>query len=279
MIWYLNGNFVDSKEAKIPVTDLGLNRGWAIFEYLRTYNKRPFMLEAHLNRFFSGCNNLYLPVKISKENLEEIIKDLINRNKVLIRAEIGVKIILTAGESKDGITPSGKSNLIIMVIPCAYYPSNLYEVGAALKTTERKRVFPEVKSVNYLSAMVSLKEANAEGFLDSLYLGDDGEVLESTRSNFFAFFGGTLVTAKNGVLPGITRKVVTEIAKGKYKVVEKVYRLADLKKADEAFITSSDKEIMPITKVDSFFIGKGKVGDRTKDLICQFKTFTVGRSQ
>jgi branched-subunit amino acid aminotransferase/4-amino-4-deoxychorismate lyase len=132
----------------------------------------------------------------------------------------------------------------------------------------------DVKSLDYLVAMVALQEARAKGFDDALLVGGRGEVFEATRSNFFAFFGNTLVTANEGILPGVTRGLVLTLARRFFRTKEKKFFLKDLKKAEEAFITSSDKEILPVVRVGKTVIGDGKVGWRTRQLMREFKLLT-----
>ena len=271
MVWYLNGKFVNSTGANIPVTDLGLCRGWALFEYLRTYGQKPFMIEQHFDRFYSSAQELYLVPPLNRKSLEKLIYKLLEQKK--FSTEMGVKILLTAGESADGLNPSRKPTFAVMVFPVSQFPQSFYRRGIKLYKTFLKRFFPQVKTVNYLSAMVALKEAKNLGFDDALFCSDGGEVLEATRSNFFYFHSNVLHTTAKGVLPGITRGLVIGLASKSFTVKEGPVNGADLRRADEAFITSSDKEIMPVVQVGDLKIGNGRVGAKTKFLMGEFKNF------
>lgn len=273
-IWYLNGKFLKAGETRVPISDLGLQRGWGVFDYCRTYNGKPSKLEDHLNRFYHSANATAIKIWISKKELKLIITKLLKVNGASGNNEVGVKMILTAGESFDGVTPSGKPTLCIMVIPLIKYPQKLYQIGASLTVCRENRSFPEVKTTNYLAAMIALKEAKKNGFDDILYIDANDEVLESSRSNFFAFFGDRMVTAKDGVLGGVTRKIVIELAKKHFIVEQRKLFFKELDNASEAFITSTEREIMPVVQVGKIRIGNGKVGLRTKQLMGIFKEAT-----
>ena len=240
-IWYLNGKFLAAGETVVPVSDLGLQRGWGVFDYCRTYNGKPFRLEDHLNRFYLSASAAALKVGERKPKLKGIILKLLIKNRQLFsKCEVGIKMILTAGASIDGVTPNGGPTLCIMAHPLIAYPEAIYQKGASLAVCRDGRTYPEVKTTNYFTAMVAIKNAKKKGFDDILYVGSGGEVLESSRSNFFAFFGDKLVTAKEGVLGGVTRKIVMEIAKEHFIVEQRELFFKEIAKASEAYITSSD---------------------------------------
>ncbi len=272
--WYLNGKFVPAEKAVLPVSDLGLQRGWGVFDYCRTYGGKPFRLEDHLDRFFMSASAVALKVPKTKRELIELTDRLLARNK--LKGEAGIKFLLTAGGSKDGVVPNGPATLAIIVFPMKKYSLLLYRKGASLAVCRQGRSYPEVKTLNYLAAMVALKEAKKNGFDDILYLGPHDEILESSRSNFFVFIGDNLVTPEEGILAGITRKIVCELAGNRYNVRARQLRLSEMRHASEAFITSSDKEIMPVVRIGKNRIGKGLVGERTKQLMVDYKELTNG---
>lgn len=276
-VWYLKGKFVKASKAKIGLNDLGLVRGWGVFEYLRTYGGQPFKLREHLERFSRSAEGARLKSPLGKGALAKMVAKLLrlNSREKLGRGnkELGVKIILTAGPSRDGVTPTGHPTLAVQIFPAKKYPERLYRQGISLLVYPSPRLLADVKSLDYLAPMMALSEARGKGFDDALLVGGRGEVFEATRSNFFAFFGDTLVTAKEGVLPGITRRLVLDLARRRFPTKEKRFFLKDLKRAEEAFITSSDKEIMPVVKVENLRIGSGRVGERTHWLMRWFKKY------
>jgi branched-chain amino acid aminotransferase len=142
--------------------------------------------------------------------------------------------------------------------------------GYKLITSSLQRVSPEAKTTNYIAAVRALKEAELRGANDALFVSEQGHVLEATRSNFFIFLGDTLVTPREGVLIGITRNVVLELARGRFAIEERPILMTELLAADEAFITSSSREITPIVQIDERAIGDGKPGSRTYELEQRF---------
>jgi branched-subunit amino acid aminotransferase/4-amino-4-deoxychorismate lyase len=131
---------------------------------------------------------------------------------------------------------------------------------------------PEIKTTNYIRAVNLQSLMKEQGALEILYTHDD-EVLECATSNFFLVKDNVLITPAEGVLEGITRKIVLELAEGDYKIERRKVAKADLGLADEIFITSSFKDIVPIVKIDDFAIGDGKVGPVTRDLMDKFAKY------
>ena len=142
--------------------------------------------------------------------------------------------------------------------------------GIKLITTSLQRTAPEAKTTSYVSAIRALKEARRQQATDALFINEHGHVLEGTRSNFFIFRGDTLVTPREGILIGITRNVVLDLARGRFPIEERPIRLEELRQADEAFITSSSREIVPVVQVDELLIGSGKPGKPTYELEQRF---------
>ncbi len=142
--------------------------------------------------------------------------------------------------------------------------------GYYLITTRLQREVPEAKTSNYTAAVRALKEAARRGADDALFVNGQGHVQEATRSNFFIFRGQTLVTPREEVLIGITRNVVLDLARGRFPIEERPILLEELALADEAFITSSSKEIVPVVRVDDQVIGNGKPGPHTAELEQRF---------
>ncbi len=138
--------------------------------------------------------------------------------------------------------------------------------GYTLITTRLQRSTPEAKTTSYVAAIRALKEATRRAASDALFVNEYGHVLEATRSNFFLFRGDTLITPRAGVLIGITRNVVLALARDRFAVEERPILLAELAQADEAFVTSSSREIMPVVQIDEQVIGSGRPGARTYEL-------------
>ncbi|MCL5073916.1 MAG: aminotransferase class IV [Actinobacteria bacterium] len=269
-IWWFNGKYTPSNNVKIPITDLSVNRGFGIFEFLRTYNRKPFYLKEHLQRLHKSASLLGLKVPISDTQINKVINTLIFKNK---EGDLNIKLLLTGGESKDGILPTGKHNFAIMATYIANYPRQFYTDGVKVITIPFSRLYPDVKSINYLGAVKGVIKANKEKAIDALYVSVKGEILEATRSNFFAFFGNKLYTPKAEILKGITREIVIKLAGKHFDLHIDTIRLNQLNKATECFITATTKEIMPVVKINNQIIGNGKVGKNTKKLMELFRAF------
>jgi branched-chain amino acid aminotransferase len=133
-----------------------------------------------------------------------------------------------------------------------------------------QREVPQAKTSNYTAAVRALKEAGRRAADDALFVSAQGHVQEATRSNFFLFRGETLVTPREEVLAGITRTVVLDLARGRFPIEERPILLAELALADEAFITSSSREIVPVVRIDEQIISRGVPGPRTVELQQRF---------
>jgi branched-chain amino acid aminotransferase len=172
--------------------------------------------------------------------------------------------------SEDGILPSGKPTLLVLITPLPERDTERFAKGYKLITTHFQRVSPEAKTTSYVSAVRALKEAARQGAEDALFVNEQGQVMEATRSNFFIFKGDTLITPRDEVLIGITRNVVLQLARGHFNVEERPILFEELAQADEAFVTASSKEIVPVVQIDGLVIGNGKPGPRTTELEQRF---------
>lgn len=273
VIHFLNDHWVKTEDLKISAFDLTVTRGFGIFDFLRTYNKKPFRLREHIDRFFNSARILGLPVPKTKKEIEKIISQGLARNKQL--KETNIKIILTGGPTEDGITPIGRPSLIITFTPAVQYPRSCYEKGVKLITIRSQRELFEAKSLNYLTAVVAMMKAKKKGAEEGLYVGKNGEIYETTRCNFFAVINNQLITPKKDILIGVTRNVVIRLAKKLgIKLVERDLYLKELPKFQEAFITASNKEVMPVVRIDSQPIGLGKPAAVTKKIMEAFRQYT-----
>lgn len=268
-IYYINGNYVPGSEAKLSVFDLSILRGFGVFDYLRTYKKRPFHLWDHLERLNYSAENLRLKIPYSLAEIASIIDSLIELNHL---EEAGIKIIVTGGISPDQFTPQ-KASLIILVFALTKYPKLFYTKGVSAITTSLARSFPKLKTTQYIPAIVTL-QANHQA-KEAIYLNQARELLEATTSNFFCFKKNILYTCNSDeILLGITREIVLKLAAQKFPIQLRPVTYEELPTIDEAFITASNKEVMPIVKIDHHPIGTGEVGLRTKELIQAFREYT-----
>lgn len=268
--YYVNGDFVPADQAALPLGDLAIVRGFGIFDFLRTYRRVPFKLHEHVLRLYSSAEQIALAMPWTIEEVEEICREANRRNGF---ADASIRIVVTGGPSPDFMMPAGKSRLSVMVHPLQASPPQMRLEGVTVVTTRLDRILPTVKSLNYLGAIVAVSEARKSGAVEAIYRLPDDTVTECTRSNLFIFRGGKLFTPATGILPGITRQVTLEIAAEEYEVVQTRLSYSDLLAADEAFITSTTKEIAPVVAVDGQTIGSGRPGEYTQDLIERFNAY------
>lgn len=270
-VHYLNGNWVITEDLKISAFDLSVVRGFGCFDFLRTYGNKPFLLNDHLDRFFNSAKILSLTVPKTKEEIKSIIYEGIQKNNF---PETNIKMILTGGVSEDSITP-GASSFIVTFTKAADCPKGHYEQGVKIITVPATRVLTEVKSLDYLMAIVVMQKAKKENAEEALYVDTKGKIYEATRCNLFVVKENTVITAKTEILLGITRKVIIRLVKKLgIPFVERDIFMKELPTFQEAFITASNKEVMPVVKIDDAVVGDGRVGPITKQLIQEYRKFT-----
>jgi branched-chain amino acid aminotransferase len=265
--WYIDGLWVHPREASISINDVAVLRGYSAFESLRTYNRRPFHLDEHLTRLYRSAELIELEIPWSRDQITAIVQEIIARNTY---KHASIRLLVTGGETEDSILPVGKPTLAVLISPLGERDMERFAQGYKLITTSLQRIAPEAKTTSYLAAIRALKEAKRRHAADALFVNEQGHVLEATRSNFFIFRGDTLVTPRAGVLIGITRNVVLELARGRFPIEERPILREELPQADEAFITSSSREIVPVVQIDDLVIGDGRPGKRTYELEQRF---------
>lgn len=271
LISYVNGKYVTSDQAYLPLQDLGIVRGYGVFDFLRTYNGVPFKLREHVQRLQKSAELIGLSLPWSTEEIEAISQDTLGRNNL---PEANIRIVVTGGSSADFITPIGQPSLAVIVTPVSSYPVEYYERGVKVGTVQMERFIPRAKTLNYISAIMALQQAKLTNGIEALYINQQGHVLEGTTTNFFVFRESQLITPKENILNGITRNVVLELAKNRFEIVEQPIFYSELSRYDEAFITSSTKEIMPVVQIDELDISKGKPGENTQLLMHLFHNYT-----
>lgn len=266
-IYYVDGQFVPAEEASVPVGDLAVLRGYGAFDFLRTYNGRPFRLAQNLARLRRSADLIGLEYPWSDEEVAAIVQETLERNNY---PESTVRILVTGGLSADNITPEGRSRLIVIVTALKPMPDWWYSQGIKVVTVDTSRLVPNAKSTNYLSAILAMREARAAGAVEALYLTRDGLVLEGTTSNLFIIRDGEIITPADSILPGITRQTVLELVEGVYPVSIREITRDELLAADEAFLTSANKQVAPVVQVDDIRIGAGVPGEHTRRMMDLF---------
>ena len=272
-IFYVNGEFVPAEHASLPLNDLGIVRGYGVFDLWRTYDGTPFHQPEHLQRFAHSAEQINLTLPWAANELSALIDETVARNRL---DNVSIRVVATGGPASDYMTPQGEPSLVIMVTPAPIYPEAQYTEGCKAITVEMIRERPTVKSLNYIGAIVAVGEAKEQGAIEALYRTADNHITEGTRANFFLFKGDRLITPEVEILPGITRMAVLKLAGERFDVVERAIHADELAEADEAFITSSTKEVLPIIQIDETIIGDGKPGANTRFLLDEFRAYARG---
>ena len=269
-IYYVDGKFVPSDEAVIPVTDLAILRGLGAFDFMRTYSGKPFCLRAHLERLEASTRKIGLQFPWTLDALAQLVMETLSRNS---HKESNVRVVVTGGSSPDFMNPRGNPRLIIMVSQLPNMPEEWYRDGIHIITHMAERPLAGAKSINYVQASLALETARQKGAQEAVYTIPQGLVLEGTTSNIFAISAGRLITPGRGILPGITRQVILDLARSHLLVEIRDLFLSELIEADEVFICGTNKGIVPVVQVDETIIGDGKPGPKTRLLIQHFPAF------
>lgn len=265
-ICYINGRIIPLNKVSVGLTDLGLLRGYGVFDFLRTYNGKIFLFDEHLKRFRNSAKILNLEIVHTDDEIKDIFNELLAKNNF---KESNIKILLT-GDLED----DDKTNLYVLVTKLEKPADSLYSEGVKVITHDHKREFPQAKTTNYMMALSLKKWQKKEGAFEILYTYR-GSVLEATTSNFFIIQNNKLITPKEDILLGTTRNLLVKIAKKYFDVEEREIKTTELKEISEAFITGTNKELIPIVDIDGKKVGDGIVGNKTKTLMKAFRNYTL----
>ncbi len=275
-MYFINGSYVKEEDAKISVLDLSILRGFGVFDYLRTYQGRPFHLWDHLQRLQYSAQQLGLNLPYTLEQIANIVSTVLELNGY---EESSLKIIATGGVSPDQFTPQNPATLIVFAYPLTAYPAHFYTDGIKVATTPLNRSLPSCKTTQYVPGIVALQKGRLKNAQEVLYINSEGEILEATTSNFFGIKDGKLYTyVSEDVLAGITREVVLNIAKNSFEICFEPIPLSQIDTLDEAFLTASNKEVLPVTSINDTQIGDGQVGPVTKEIMRFFRAYTLQES-
>jgi branched-chain amino acid aminotransferase len=279
---YLNGQLLSHTEAKVSVADGGLLYGDGLFETMRIYAGRPYLLKQHLQRLKTGAAYLEIPLEDTGK-INTAVEQVIEANAV---TEGSLRLTLTGGGRRVVLwprTPQIKPTLLITVKKTVPYPEHLYHSGyrAVLVSFPRNESSPlaKIKSLNFTEYMLGKREALRNDCDEGIFLNTKGELTEGTTSNLFIYDGKTLMTpeADCGLLPGISRAETLRLAREKLAVpvAEKILYRKDLEQAVEAFLTASIIELMPLIGVNGKNIGAGVPGPLTTALLSVYRQQTT----
>ena len=279
-IVYINGSLVPRSEAHISVSDHGFLYGYGLFETMRAYNGTIFLLERHLDRLRKSAKSI--GIKLSGVDLSQACYDTLKANEL---QSARIRLTVSNGDSDAFPWEEADSQPTVVITTREYHPYSPQVYNRGLKAgvssfmRSRHSSLSGIKSSNYLISVLARREIALEGLDEAILLNEDGNITEGSTSNVFFIKSSGLVTPplESGILPGITRALVMEIAGTLgISVTEDNITLADLPQFQEAFLTASTMEIMPLGAVkerdgkENTF-GSGEPGEITKRLMAAYK--------
>tara|TARA_R110002111_G_scaffold262862_1_gene341985 strand:- start:2083 stop:2940 length:858 start_codon:yes stop_codon:yes gene_type:complete len=278
---YIDGKLLPKEEAKISVFDHGLLYGDGVFEGIRVYHNKVFLMQEHIDRLYESALAIRLEIPLAKSEMIKAINETVAANKI----ENGyVRLVVTRGAGSLGLDIRRTSNpqVIIIADNISLYDPQLYIDGLKIITAATIRNHPaalssRVKSLNYLNNIMAKIEGTDAGCIEALMLNHKGEVAECTGDNIFIIKNGIVKTPPidAGILEGITRNAVIKLAERSGITVEQSsFMRHDIFVADECFLTGSAAEVIPVVALDGRTIGDGKPGPITKELNEKFKQLT-----
>ena len=278
----VNGRVSDQAHAVIPVFDHGFLYGEGVYETLRTYDGEPFLFDRHMRRLRASASMIHLPIPLSDAEMDARCR------ATMAAADLGrdgreayLRILVTRGVGELTYDPAAcpESSIVIIAKPHVDAPPEAYEKGVSVALVDTVRnhpatVNPLIKSNNLLNNALAMQEAYRRGAFEGVMRNYRGEIAECTTANLFVVIDGVALTPplEVGLLGGLTREFIFEVGRDVgIDVQERVFRDADLLGADEAFLTSTTREIVPIVRVDDHTIGTGEAGPVTRTLLEGFR--------
>ncbi len=272
---YVNGKIAPATQAAIPVYDHGFLYGEGVYETLRTYNHLPFLYDGHLRRLRASAGYIALDVPFTGGELLEWISDTMAAAGEMAEAYIRVLLTRGVGELTYDMSATPTPSLVIIVKPLEDPPARVFSDGVRISLVPILRnhpgsVNPIIKSNNLLNNALAMQEANRRGGEEGLMCNYRGELSECSQANFFMVREGVALTPQSeaGLLEGLTRSFLFEVGRDiGIDVRGATLFPKDLETADEAFITSTTRELSPVTRIDDRAIGNGKPGPVTLKLL------------
>jgi branched-chain amino acid aminotransferase len=276
---YVDGEYHPKGEARVSVYDHGLLYGDGVFEGIRAYNGSVFRLREHIERLFEGLHVIRVNIPLSKEQVMNAVVETLRRNNL---TDAYIRLVITRGRGNLGLDPRSCPKPTIIIIAEPVLPSHGKEarekgVTAVISNLRRDTVdgtSHELKSLNYIQSVLSKFQAIDSGADEVVMLDHRGMVSEFHGSNLFIFKSGIIHTPTSaaGILHGVTRARIMKLAEELgYEVRERDITPYELLTADEAFLTGTMAEVVPVVKISGIAIGDGKPGPVTKEIIRAFQ--------
>ena len=273
----INGVITPIAEGRISVLDHGFLFGDNIYETMRTYNQKPFLFKRHFERLQKSARAVFLDLPLTREALyAETLRTIHAAGN---SSEHRLRITITRGPGDD-MSPDPEScdapNTIVFVTPLQQLAQSVYDKGVdvIISTFYRSRQLGDAKTGNLLRSVLALREARAAGAFEAITLTSEGKISDGITANIYLIQGSTVRTpsAESGILEGITRGVVLDLARrAGLSVVEAVLDLNEIEKAQELFLTSSTRGVVPIVRVSGKPVGTGQPGPITRQLMGAYR--------
>ncbi len=278
---YIDGKYYPKEQARVSVYDHGLLYGDGVFEGIRAYSGRVFRLDEHLQRLYASARSVAIEIPVPLDEMRQIVLNTLRRNQL---KDSYIRLMVTRGVGDLGLDPRkcDKASIICITDTIKLYPADAYEQGMRIIIASTRKnspdcLSPRIKSMNYLNNILAKIEAIGAGVAESLMLDKNGFLTECTSENIFLIKNRVLYTptAVVGILEGITRSVVMELAQRAGIEVQMAFLTPhDLYTADESFVTGTGAEILPVVEVGHRKVGDGRVGPVTKQLLSAFRELT-----
>jgi len=279
---YLNGALVPRSQANVAVADYGFLYGYGLFETMRAYKGTIFLLDRHLQRLMKSAALLHMDSGISVEKLAVACYETLRANG-LLEARLRLTVSRGAAGPFPGTGAAPPSTMLVVATPFSPPPEEIYHKGLTVVLSSLRRdsqsLLSRLKTTSYLASVLARMEAEAAGADEALLRNERGFIVEGSASNIFFVQQAKLSTpsAESGILPGITREAVMELARSlKIDVQECEVRLDEFGDYEEVFLTNSVMELMPLVRVEdregrAFLIGAGKPGPVTRKLMAAYR--------
>ena len=275
---YVDGQWFPKSSASISVYDHGMLYGDGVFEGIRVYKGVIFQFKEHLDRLYSSAKSIKLQVPLTPQDLTRAIVETLKRNGL---KDAYIRLVVTRGVGDLGVDPRKCRKASVIVITEPVDPTfgmitkqkGISVIFSSVRRDAVDATTHEIKSLNYLNSVMAKQEALDAGADDALMLDRNGFVSEATTTNLFIVKDGDIFTppSTSGILPGVTRKRIIHLSRDLgYRVIEKALTPFDVTNADEAFLTGTLSEIVPLVTVRGITVGDGKVGAITREIMESF---------